>query len=154
MSSFDVVFEDYNITKLTTIGFDEIAEEALKEASPILRDATIEACQAVIQHPNDSELVKSWKATPPKATKSKDAYIANIVPKGNSTDQYYYAQDGRGGHSKRKYPVSNALKAIWLNYGVNGRQDPRPFLENAAKNCENEVEAKIQEVFNRKVGSE
>ena len=153
MSRFDVVFEDNNLTKLTVVGFDEIAEEALKEASPILRDATIEACQAVIQHPDDSELVKSWKETPPKETKSKDAYIANIVPKGNSSNQYYYAQDGRGGHTKRKYPVSNALKAIWLNYGVNGR-DPKPFLENAAKNCEDAVEAKIQEVFNRKVGAE
>lgn len=152
MSRFDVEWHDDAITKLTTVGFDEIAKEALEEAAPILEQATKDACQSVIAHSGDSELVNSWKSNKPKETRNKDAYIVNVSPKGNSKNQYY-AVDGKGGHTTRKYPVSNALKAIWLENGTT-RQAPKHFLEKAARSCEAEVNQKIGEVFKRKVGAE
>ena len=151
MSRFDVDFSDDAITRLTMVGFDDIAQEALKEAAPILEQATKDACQSVIGHSGDSELVNSWKSNDPKPTKSHDAYIVNVSPKGSSKNQYYKV-DGKGGHTTRKYPVSNALKAIWLENGT-ARQAPKHFMEKAAKSCEQEVNAKIEEVFNRKVGA-
>lgn len=153
MSRFDVSFEDDAISRLTMTGFDEIAVEALNECAPVLVESTKEACASVISHPGDSELVNSWTANKPKETRSKDAYVLTVVPKGNSKNQYY-AVNGKGGHYTRKYPVSNALKAIWLENGINGRQPARHFLERAAKGCEAEVNQKIQDVFNRKVGAE
>ena len=91
MSRFDVEWHDDAITKLTTVGFEEIAMEALNEAAPLLLESTREACKSVIGHPGDSELVNSWKANKPKETKDKDAYILNVSPKGNSKHQYYAA---------------------------------------------------------------
>lgn len=154
MSRFDVSFEDDAISRLTMTGFDEIAVEALNECAPVLVESTKEACASVISHPGDSELVNSWTANKPKETRSKDAYVLTVVPKGNSKTHYYFAVNGKGGHYARKYAVSNALKAIWLENGINGRQDPHHFLEKAAKSCEAEVNQKIQDVFNRKVGAE
>lgn len=152
MSRFEVDWSDDAFTKLTTVGFDDIAKEALNEVAPILEQATKEACRAVISHGGDSELVNSWKKTTPKATKDGDAFVVNVTPKGNSKNQYY-GTDGKGGHTNRRYPVSNALKAIWLENGTH-RQPAKHFLERAAKSCEAQVNRKIEEVVKRKVGAE
>lgn len=151
MSRFEVDWSDDGMTKLLATSFDEIAQAALKEAAPVLEQATKEACQSVIAHSGDSELVNSWKKNEPKKTKDGDAYIVNVTPKGQSKNQYY-AQDGKGGHRSRKYPVTNALKAIWLENGTY-RQPAKHFLEKAAKNAEAEVNKRIEKVFHEKVGA-
>lgn len=152
MSRFEVDWSEDGMTKLLATSFDEIAQAALKEAAPVLEQATKEACQSVIAHSGDSELVNSWKKTKPKKTKDGDAFVVNVTPKGNSKNQYY-GTDGKGGHTNRKYPVSNALKAIWLENGTH-RQPAKHFLERAAKSCEAQVNRKIEEVVKRKVGAE
>ena len=40
---------------------------------------------------------------------------------------------------------------IWKEYGIPGRQAPRPFLDVACDNVRNEVIEKMQEVFDGKV---
>lgn len=152
MSRFDVEWDNSEFTMLTTTGFDEIAEEALNKCAPILTEATKEACRSVIAHGGDSELVESWKANKPKETKNRDAFVLTCSPKGNSRTHYYH-QDGRGGHYNRKYPVSNALKAIWLENGTY-RQTAKPFLETASRSCEAEVTDIITKTFHEKVGAE
>lgn len=151
MSRFDISWDDSAFTQLTTVGFDEIAQEALEECAPVLENATKEACHSVIAHSGDSELVNSWKANKPKETKDHNAYVLTVTPKGNS-NKHYYHQNGKGGHYKRKYPVSNALKAIWLENGTY-RQPAKHFLEKASKSCEGEVNKRITDVFHKKVGA-
>ena len=147
MALFEVDFPEDFLSDLLDTEFSEIAEEALSEASPMLVDSMKKYCTGVIQHDGDSELVNSFKSNKPKRTKT-DAWIVNVDPKGYSSTKMYTAK----GRKKRKYPVSNALKAIWKEYGIPGRQPPRPFIASACNSVRGSVMAKMQEVYNRKVG--
>lgn len=151
MAVFDVEFPDDFMQDLLQSDFDEIAEEALKEATPVLVDSIKESCRRVIQHPGDSDLVKSFKGSKPKKS-SNGAWIANVNPKGKSKNSYYAKDNGK--KTKRKYAVSNTLKALWKEYGVAGRQPAMPFIQNGTKNAEEGVMEKMQRVYNEKVGAE
>lgn len=48
----------------------------------------------------------------------------------------------------------NALKAVWKEYGIAGRQPARPFLANATRNAEETVLTKMQEVYKKRMGEE
>ncbi len=148
MAAFEIDFPDDFLSDLLDTDFGEIAEEALSEAAPVLEKSLRDSCAKAVEHEGDSELVQSIKAGKPKKTKT-DAYIVNVSPKGYSNVRIYH-------HKKtgRKYPVSNALKAIWKEYGIPGRQPPRPFIANACNNARNDVMSKMQEVYNRKVGAD
>ncbi|MBD5395019.1 MAG: hypothetical protein HDR71_12320 [Lachnospiraceae bacterium] len=148
MAIFNVDFPEDLMSDLLDTEFADIAEEALSEAAPILEKAMKTSGRAVIIHEGDSEMIESIKAGKPKATKT-DAWIVNVGPKGNSKNHYYQ----KGGKKKRAYPVSNALKAIWKEYGIPGRQPPRPFMEAGKNAAQNAVIRKIQEVYNKKVGA-
>lgn len=148
MAEFEIDFPDDFLEDLLETDFDEICEEGLTQAAPIMENALKQSLKAVIQHSGDSELINSVKAAKPKKTKT-DAWIINVNPKGDSKS-FYTAK----GKSKRRYPVSNALKAIWLEYGVAGRQSPRPFLQNAVNNMRESILTKVQEVYNKKTGAE
>lgn len=147
MALFDIDFPEDFLSELLETDFDEIAEEALKDAAPVLEKSMKQSCQRAIRHEGDSELVNSIKSNKPKKTKT-DAWIVNVFPYGYSKKKIYRA--GKGG--KRKYPVSNALKAIWLEYGIAGRQAPRPFIRTACNNVRETILARMQEVYEKKVG--
>ena len=148
MAGFEIDFPDDFLSELLDMDFDEIAEEALHETAPLLEAFMKQSCKAVITHEGESELVDSIKSSKPKKTKT-DAWIVNVSPKGNSkTKVYHHTRTGR------KYPVSNALKAIWKEYGIPGRQPPKPFITSACNKVRDSVMAKMQEVYNRKVGAD
>lgn len=148
MAGFEIDFPDDFLSGLLDTDFDEIAEEALNDAAPLLEASMKQSCKAVITHEGDSELVGSIKSNKPKKTKT-DAWIVNVSPKGYSkTKVYHHTRTGR------KYPVSNALKAIWKEYGIPGRQPPRPFITSACNKVKDSVMARLQEVYNRKVGAD
>lgn len=141
MAGFNVDFPDDFLSELTDFQFEMIAEPALEAAAPVLEKSMKNAARAVVQHEGESEMVKSIKAGKPVKTKT-DAYIVNVGPKGNSTNFY----------QKKKHPVSNALKAIWIEHGINvpgHHQAPRPFLEKATKDAQTEALEKMQEVYDR-----
>ena len=146
MAGFSIYDSSKDINDLFNIDFDEIAEDALKEAAPILEKSMKKAVQASIEHTGDSELVKSITANKPKKSRN-GAWILNVTPKGNSKVKVYRAKKGR-----RTYPVSNALKAIWKEYGIAGRQPPKPFLAKATNDASNEVYEIIQRKFDEKAG--
>ncbi len=137
--------------------FDEFCEEALKEAAPIVEKEMKTFCRAAIKHEGDSEMVESIKMNIPKKTKT-DAWIVSITPHGNSQKIAYYVQKslrkGKLYKSKRKYPISNALKMIWKEYGIPGKQAPQPFIQAATNSARLAVMEKLQEVFNRKIGAD
>lgn len=141
------IYDNEPFDDLLNLDFDDIAEDALKEAAPILENSMKAAVSQVIEHDGDSELVKSIKANDPKKTRN-GAWIVNVTPKGYSNYKVYHAKK-----SRRTYKVSNALKAIWKEYGVAGRQPPRPFLTKAKNDAEDAVCRAIQKTFDSKVGN-
>ncbi len=129
--------------------FDEFCETALKEAAPILENEMKKACRSTIMHEGESEMVNSIKASVPEPTKT-DAWIVYVRPTGNSEKVGYYKTRGY----RRRYKVSNALKAIWKEYGIPGKQAPQPFLQAATNAAEAAVVEKMQEIYNRMVGAD
>lgn len=99
------------------------------------------------KHNLTGEMVNSITTTIPSKNKYGENYIYTY-PKGYGKTSYNYETKTKG---KRKYPVSNALKAVWLEYG-NSQQAARPWLDTATKNCEKIVTEKMQEVINKRIG--
>ena len=148
MAQLEINFPDDFLSELLDTDFDEIAAEALTEAAPILEQSLKASCEKVIDHEGESEMVNSITCSKPKKTKT-DAWIINVGPRGYSKRKFYRKKNS----SRRKYPVSNALKMIWKEYGIAGRQAPRPFITNARNNARGAVMRKMQEVYERKVKS-
>ncbi len=152
MALFDVDFPDDFMSELLGTDFAKIAEAALTDAAPLLERSMKKCCRDAIQHEGDSELVGSIESGTPKQTKDKGAWIVNVGPRGYSSIKKYTAVDGKGKKTKRKYRVSNALKAIWLEYGIPGHQMARPFLQASINETKTTVVSKIQSVYDRMVG--
>lgn len=148
MAAFDISFPDDFLSDLLDTDFEDIAEKALTEAAPILEKSMKKSCRDVIMHDGESEMVNSIKAGKPKKTKTH-AMIVSVSPSGNSTTK---TVDLKGKHLGRKGPVSNVLKAVWIENGIPGRQSPRPFLQAATNDARSAVEAKMQEVYDRMTG--
>jgi len=136
--------DDY-LKELTDNDFDKLAPEMLDEVLPILETSITRHLTSVI-HGGTGELASSISVTKPKKTKT-DAWIANTYIKGQSKNHYL----GGASHT-RKYPVSNALKAIWLNYG-NAHQAPRPWITPAVNSCQSEILDKLQKKWEEITGS-
>ena len=138
---FDIPM-DY-MKDLLSNSFDDIAKEALEEAEPILKASIQNSIKAAERGKSTGELVNSIKGTKPKKTKT-DAYIVNVGPSGQSKTFYTVGT----GKKTRKYPVSNALKAIWLNYGNRDeKQAPRPWLTPAINNASSIIMQKMQKIW-------
>lgn len=149
MAGFNVDFPDDFLSELTDYQFEVIAEPALKAAAPALEKSMKNAARAVVQHEGESEMVESITAGKPVKTKT-DAYIVSVGPKGNST--HFYSKGSKKKKKRNKYPVSNALKGIWMEYGINvpgHHQAPRPFLGKATKDAQEDVLEKMQEVYDK-----
>ncbi|MCQ2087994.1 MAG: HK97 gp10 family phage protein [Bacilli bacterium] len=147
--AFNIEFPDDFLSDLLDTDFSEIAEDALKEAAPIVESSMKNSLKRVISHDGESELQNSIKASKPKEART-DAWIVNVGPSGQSKTKTYKSKKGKN----RKYPVSNALKAIWLEHGIPGQQAPKPFIQSAVNDAEEKVIKKIQEVYEKKVGAD
>ena len=145
MAGLEIDFPDDFLSELLNTDFDDMAAEMEKECAPIVKEEIENALAAAVEHDGDSDLLKSIKIKGPKKSKN-GAVITNIGPSGTSRNYYY-----RDKKKKRKHYVSNALKAIWLEYGRAG-QAARPWLATATKNSENKVLKKMQEIYDKKVG--
>ena len=151
MAMFDMEFPDDFMRELMGTDFDEIAKDMLQEAAPLLQESLKVSAKKEVLHEGESEMVDSIKPSIPKKTKT-EAWIVNVGPKGYSDTKIYTAKNSKGVKTKRKYKVSNAVKAIWKEYGIEGRQAPRPFIQNATNNAQKAVMDSMQESYNRKVG--
>lgn len=144
MANFDMNFSEDFLKELLESDIDNICEEALNDAAPILVESMKSAVKTAIIHDGGSEMVESIKQSKAKKTKT-DAWIINVGPHGVSKKKVYKKGDA-------KEPVSNALKAVWKEYGIPGKQAATPFLTTATNNAKEQVITKIQEVYNKKVG--
>jgi len=128
--------------------FEEIAQECLKEAAPVLETTMKSKVKASISHSGDSEMVSSIKARKPRKGKNGD-FSVFVGPSGYSDHTY-----NKGKNKQRKYKVSNALKGIWLEYGIQHpthHQPAKPFITASVHACKDAVMRKMQEAYNRKV---
>ena len=132
------------------ISFDDIAQEALAEAVPILEGTMRSAAAASVKHDGDSAMVNSIKGSKPKKSASTDCWIVNVGPRGYSTTKKYHGKR-KGGKSKQSYKVSNALKAIWKEYGIPGHQNPQPFMDKATNQARARVEKVIEDAFDKRI---
>jgi len=78
--------------------------------------------------------------------------IVNVGPRGYSKVKKFHRKSGKSVNALRTYPVSNALKAIWKEYGYKGRP-AQPFIVPARNAAENEIHKILQDTFDRKVDS-
>ena len=148
MASCDIYSAD--LEGMWSISFDEICEEALNESVPILEGTMKSAASASVKHEGESDMVNSIKGSKPKKSASTDCWIVNVGPRGYS-DHKYIAQDKRGRKTHRKYKVSNALKAIWKEYGIPGHQHAQPFMGKAANLARPRIEKIIEDSFDKRI---
>ena len=143
---------DEAFNKLFNFDFDGMAEEALNEAAPILEAKMKEVAKAGIIHEGESDMVNSIKAS--KVKKSKNgAWIVNVGPRGYS-NQKVYKQYSKDKKHVRTFPVSNALKAIWKEYGIPNKQPAQPFISTACSQVRDTINSIIQKTFEKKVDNE
>jgi len=149
MGKFEINFPDDFLSELLDSDFEEIAKESLEATAPTLKTSIQTSIRGKVAHTGDSDLVNSIKISKPKRT-STDAWIVNVGPAGKSSN-YYYSY-GSNKRVKRKYAVSNVLKAIWLEYGRTG-QTAKPWLTSATENVRSVIMDKMQDIYNKKVGA-
>lgn len=151
MAAFEIEFSEDFLSGLLQTDFDDIAQDALSEAGPILEKSLQISCKNSIDHEGDSELADSIIASKPKKSKN-GAWVLNVGPRGYSKVKKY-RRYGKKTEQYREYPVSNALKAIWKEYGIPGRQVAKPFMQKACNDIRNSVEKILQETYDRKIGT-
>jgi len=147
MAGFNLEIPDDFLKELTDKPFDKIAKDALDECAPILEKSVKSSMRHAVKHSGDSDMIKSVRKNKPKQTKT-DAWIVNVYPSGYSSNTFSRYTGGR----VKRYPVSNALKAIWLEYGRVG-QMPSPWLAPAVANCSGEILKKMQDIWEKEVGA-
>ncbi|MEZ3426328.1 MAG: HK97 gp10 family phage protein [Lachnospiraceae bacterium] len=147
MAAFDVTFSDNLMSALLDTDCEKICRKALKEAAPILVDSLKKSARAAVLHEGESEMVNSIAFSEVKRTKDGSAYITTVGPRGYSKHIY----DPDSIYESRIY-VSNALKAVWKEYGIAGKQAPRPFIAHATGKAEVAVMRKLQEIYDDETG--
>jgi HK97 gp10 family phage protein len=130
MGRFDMDIPD-DVLGLEKLLDGELGKEMVDAALPTLEDAVKEGYS---RHNRKGYLAESVKVH--KAKRSGDGYMGYVAPEGNRPD------DG-----KRHGEI-----AAYLEYGT-GHQPSTPVIGPAVKSSEAECVAKMQEVFDRKVGS-
>lgn len=145
-SGFELSIPDDYLAELLDHPFDDIAKKALADTAPILEAAIKKSMRASVQHPGDSDMINSVRHNSPKETRT-DAWIVNVYPSGYSQNSYSRESGGK----VSRYPVSNALKAIWLNYGRAG-QPARPWLQPAVSSCQGEIMERMQNIWEDMTG--
>ena len=148
MASCDIYTAD--LDGLWSISFDDICQEALGQSVPILEGTMRSAAAASVKHEGESAMVNSIKGSTPKKSAATDCWIVNVGPRGYSSTKTYHSKR-KGGKSKQSYKVSNALKAIWKEYGIPGHQSAQPFMDKAANAARPRVEKIIEDSFEKRI---
>ena len=126
VARFDIDFPDDLVLKLEKLeNFDEIAEEMLTEAEPILKKAIISEARP---HRDTGDMIGSITS---QIKKNDIGWFLTTYPRGKDRDG-----------------VRNMDKMMYIEYGT--RDKPAdPILSRAVRKAEFSVIAKMQEVFDR-----
>ena len=148
---FDISGFDDVLAELDRIGrFEEIAPKMLEESESILEAEVVKQAK---KHWNTGDMAQSIKSTGALVGKGGGYYLC-VRPTGESSEKkWQYAGSKSGKKGRRKVKVRNMEKAVWLEFGAKGRPAV-PIITTAVLNAEPAVLKKLQEVFDREVGSE
>lgn len=113
---------------------DDVAPKMLQSAAPIAVDSIKKRLR---NHNQTNQLINSVKARKPKKGKA-GGYILSINFVGYDKNRKATPSQPRG--------IANAVKAAGLEYG-NANEPARPFLQSAAKDCQDDVAQAMQEKF-------
>lgn len=130
MANFSVEGLDDLMKDLDSLDIDRIAPAMLEEAVPILERNVKNRASL---HKESGEMQKSIKPT--KSKRTGDGYSITVRPTG-----------------KDKKGVRNMEKACYLEFGTS-KQGATPVISPAVRESEDPVEEKMQEVFDREVGT-
>jgi len=147
-SGFELEIPQDFLEKLLDHPFEDVAKKALEATAPTLEAAIKASMRSAVKHAGDSEMINSVRRNKPQQT-CTDAWIVNVYPSGYSKN---FFNRETGGRHTRKYPVSNALKAIWLNYGRSG-QAKSPWLEPAVTSCQGAIMDNMQKIWEEETGA-
>jgi HK97 gp10 family phage protein len=129
MGKFDFEMDSGLVRRLERLeNFDEIAEEMLNEAVPILEREVKNEC---LRHVRTKDMYHSVKKT--KAFKNQYGWFVTVRPTGT---------DRKG--------VRNMEKMAHAEYGTS-KQAPTPILTKALNDARNEVESKLEDIFIREI---
>lgn len=130
MASFEINGLDDLMSQLNALDVESVGTKMLEEAAPILVDAMKSKAN---QYRRSGSMAESIKAS--KVKETKDGRMIVVRPTG-----------------KDKKGVRNMEKMVYHEYGTS-KQTAAPILSPAVRASENEVIAKMQEVFDREVGT-
>lgn len=148
MARFDIEGIDDLMKDLGNLEVDRIAPKMLEEASPLLER---EVKAALFSHQDTGEMYQSIKST--GAMRNKYGYYLCVRPTGTSSGKKWKNSRTKGGkRAGQTEKVRNMDKAAYLEFGTS-RQPARPVFSRAARKAEDVVLDKMQEVFNREVGT-
>lgn len=139
MAKFDFNIPDDFLKGILQCDSEELCKEMLTEAAPELEE---EMKKELANHNETGDLQKSIRAGKPFINKNGFWQIT-ISPRGYSKNHYY-----GGKNHNRVYKLSNAAKAIFLEYGTS-HQPARPFLSKTTNNANSNVIKIMQETFER-----
>lgn len=126
MARFSASGIDGMLSDLNAMEMERIAPVMLEEATPILERAVKQKASA---HRESGAMVNSIKPT--KVKRGRDGYSITVRPTG---------MDKKG--------VRNMEKAAYLEFGTE-KQGATPIISPAVRETGDEVERKMQEVFDR-----
>lgn len=130
MANFSVEGFDGLLKELNSLDIDRIAPAMLEEAVPILEKNVKNTASL---HKDTGEMQNSIKPT--KSKRTGDGYSITVRPTG---------RDKKG--------IRNMEKACYLEFGTS-KQEATPVISPAVRESEEAVAKKMQEVFDREVGT-
>ena len=137
----DLIWGDDVTEQLTRIAdLDSIAPEMLQAASPVMVDSLKQQVGKHQSYRSRKHLAQSVRAGKAKKRK-RGGYGLDVSFSGYDT--------GHGSSPRYKDKVAQMQKAVALEYGT-AKQAAQPFLNQAAKNCEDAVGTIMQDVLRQR----
>lgn len=127
MAKFEVEAPENMLSGLSDL-FEDVADDMINAALPVYQE---EIQRQLEKHRDTGELIESIKVKKARTTKT-GAHMGVITAEGGSSN------------------FRNYQKLMALEYGVDGRQVPTPFMQSATKSAEPRIHQAMQEVFERK----
>lgn len=138
---FEVNVPDDMFGDLIRKADDNTLKQIVNHVAPTLVNNMKASMRSKINHPGESKLVNSIKATKAKATKT-NAIMSYVRPTGTDS-----TRSDTGG--TRKKPIRNMEKAIYMNYGT-VKDSARPWLEPAINSSDGPIQEALKEEFEKR----
>ena len=156
MAKVQVLMPDDFLVNLADLGnrTDEIVESMLDVGGKIVLEAVRKNLQSAIgrnvsdntEVPSSGELLDSLGVTSPKVDNEGNH---NVKVGFNEPRRYQNKAKGKRSYYER----TNAMVANTLEYGVKGRQQPRPYMRPAKRQSERECVQAMKDKFESQVGT-